>query len=604
MAVLRGSHHIYAMNLKLTIFSKFLLTVYSHEQAQTQNMSSSIRAPLRNGSQRNRGYQRESAEHESPLPPADSSPPGDLRWSAAYSSETISSVSSESEMIDGAATPQEVRDLAWYDEELELEVSAFEAVDRYMGATDSASSEDSGGGPNLGHRAASIRVVPRLRGHGASSQAISSLKTIRYSGLRETDDICAICLDNYSNHNIIESDDPGNTNDRGHIDVLQLPCGHNFGASCIKIWLQEHHTCPSCRDELEVATTEECFFSDRNRSWIRTTTLENLASLSRTRPQSLEWSISSTEETVPWYINENGVENGADRSENLRHRSGSSLEAPFTPPESSRTSFRDRRASTISAYSDELPWGPVMEFAMSGRPATTSAFLPGWRNADDNSPLIFPHLGLVNVPRSPEYPNDQPPPPSTQDANPRTPENHNDPGPGGYFDLPTSSPPFESQQETRYEDQPNRPIPLAVQCLEDIVAARWPRSDDEEYIDPWTLNPSDDDTVDDTSGWNDTEAVETEVEPYWPKSDFVEVVRDQSADEEIENGAEEIANEWFNTVSGGGSDDYDTDNEDDDGYDPDDEDDIPVRREGGNKKSPKLLRMLGRPDISDDDIEW
>lgn len=43
---------------------------------------------------------------------------------------------------------------------------------------------------------------------------------------------CQVCLDKFK---------PGSSR------VLSLPCGHTFCTKCIRPWLEQHHTCPTCR---------------------------------------------------------------------------------------------------------------------------------------------------------------------------------------------------------------------------------------------------------------------------------------------------------------------------------------------------------------------
>ncbi|CAN6638447.1 hypothetical protein TRVA0_017S00496 [Trichomonascus vanleenenianus] len=47
-----------------------------------------------------------------------------------------------------------------------------------------------------------------------------------------------------------EEDDEGENGEDTHVPV-QMPCGHQFGLSCLKSWLKESNTCPMCRTTIE-----------------------------------------------------------------------------------------------------------------------------------------------------------------------------------------------------------------------------------------------------------------------------------------------------------------------------------------------------------------
>lgn len=58
------------------------------------------------------------------------------------------------------------------------------------------------------------------------------------------DEDCCICLETLK--------------DNGHIGMLK--CGHKFHARCIKTWTDRHNTCPLCRYETPVKTTETMIY--------------------------------------------------------------------------------------------------------------------------------------------------------------------------------------------------------------------------------------------------------------------------------------------------------------------------------------------------------
>jgi E3 ubiquitin-protein ligase AIP2 len=63
----------------------------------------------------------------------------------------------------------------------------------------------------------------------ASKKFIANLDTITVK-----EGSCSICMEDYV---------PGK-------DVVKkLPCGHDFGATCVKTWLEVNNTCPMCRKE-------------------------------------------------------------------------------------------------------------------------------------------------------------------------------------------------------------------------------------------------------------------------------------------------------------------------------------------------------------------
>jgi Ring finger domain len=76
----------------------------------------------------------------------------------------------------------------------------------------------------------------------ATVKAINGLQDVPIDSLPEEDRTCNICMDPFGEMEPINgtSETP-----------VRLPCGHVFGYICIKTWLKEHCTCPTCRRKLE-----------------------------------------------------------------------------------------------------------------------------------------------------------------------------------------------------------------------------------------------------------------------------------------------------------------------------------------------------------------
>ena len=86
--------------------------------------------------------------------------------------------------------------------------------------------------------------LPHVPTHGpwhrwrTARHVVEDLKKVEIMSLDPDDRTCGICLEPYG--------EPEPT--RGNIeDAVKVPCGHVFGDICIKKWLSEHSTCPSCR---------------------------------------------------------------------------------------------------------------------------------------------------------------------------------------------------------------------------------------------------------------------------------------------------------------------------------------------------------------------
>ena len=59
-----------------------------------------------------------------------------------------------------------------------------------------------------------------------------ALKTSNVKKIKESDTECCICLENGSNK------------------FLKLDCEHLFHDMCIKRWIEEHNSCPICREDI------------------------------------------------------------------------------------------------------------------------------------------------------------------------------------------------------------------------------------------------------------------------------------------------------------------------------------------------------------------
>ncbi|KAI9885201.1 MAG: hypothetical protein M1823_003004 [Watsoniomyces obsoletus] len=87
--------------------------------------------------------------------------------------------------------------------------------------------------------------APYISHHGprrATAKAIENLEKVELSTLDHDDRSCSICMEPFGEPEPTE----------GKIELpVKLPCGHVFGLTCIKTWLKDHCTCPSCRRKLE-----------------------------------------------------------------------------------------------------------------------------------------------------------------------------------------------------------------------------------------------------------------------------------------------------------------------------------------------------------------
>lgn len=76
----------------------------------------------------------------------------------------------------------------------------------------------------------------------ATAKAIDNLQPVDMGELEKDDRTCSICMELFGLAEPTE----------GKIEhPVRLPCGHVFGATCIRTWLRENCTCPSCRRPVE-----------------------------------------------------------------------------------------------------------------------------------------------------------------------------------------------------------------------------------------------------------------------------------------------------------------------------------------------------------------
>ncbi|KAF3494352.1 hypothetical protein DY000_02055082 [Brassica cretica] len=78
-------------------------------------------------------------------------------------------------------------------------------------------------------------IVRNIPIRAASKLAVKSLtKKIYNKGDSLAIDSCTICLEEFKNG----------------VNVVELPCGHEFDDACIAHWFETDHICPLCRFEL------------------------------------------------------------------------------------------------------------------------------------------------------------------------------------------------------------------------------------------------------------------------------------------------------------------------------------------------------------------
>jgi len=78
----------------------------------------------------------------------------------------------------------------------------------------------------------------------ASAEAIASLpkRKVTAKDLKKDEKrACAVCQDDFE----------------VGTETVELPCGHLYHEDCVKPWLRQHNTCPTCRHELPAANDDE-----------------------------------------------------------------------------------------------------------------------------------------------------------------------------------------------------------------------------------------------------------------------------------------------------------------------------------------------------------
>ncbi|EYU43519.1 hypothetical protein MIMGU_mgv11b023962mg [Erythranthe guttata] len=87
---------------------------------------------------------------------------------------------------------------------------------------------------------------PNVNGSGLSEEDIENCLKTRNSCRRaedeESDEICAICLDDMITSCEKEKEETTTTTAIGSLD-----CGHEYHVCCIKRWLRTKNSCPLCK---------------------------------------------------------------------------------------------------------------------------------------------------------------------------------------------------------------------------------------------------------------------------------------------------------------------------------------------------------------------
>ena len=86
---------------------------------------------------------------------------------------------------------------------------------------------------------------PQTIDHNKITRFVVNLPRVKSADLNQEskDQNCGICLSKYGKEENLDKDTPA-----------KLPCGHVIGAECIKLWLQQHKSCPLCRREVFTRT--------------------------------------------------------------------------------------------------------------------------------------------------------------------------------------------------------------------------------------------------------------------------------------------------------------------------------------------------------------
>ena len=97
------------------------------------------------------------------------------------------------------------------------------------------------------------------------------------AGGSDKEEICAICLDNLSEHPTCTTAPAAAGNEteiqpNGQVPLLIMPCSHWFHAACLLPWLMASNTCPVCRAAVEPA----CYHCRRKALTIRPWTWQNM----------------------------------------------------------------------------------------------------------------------------------------------------------------------------------------------------------------------------------------------------------------------------------------------------------------------------------------
>ena len=185
---------------------------------------------------------------------------------------------------------------------------------------------------------------------GAKKEVIDALPTV--AGC--SDDACAICQDNFTSEE----------------RPTRMPCGHTFHLDCLKPWLADHNTCPTCRHELDTDSAQY------NRKLARQR--DELAQKREKRVKDegcdssfQSWSVIEIKQV----LNHRGVDfkdAGSDKGELVRLLNSSQPAPPAPPP-------AQEREPSLPAGGGAAGAGPSlgMAFNLRDRSAGVSQLLIG-----------------------------------------------------------------------------------------------------------------------------------------------------------------------------------------------------------------------------------